>query len=163
MALALADWASIATIVTGCAAIFAVGFGYWQTRQFRKQQLESLARDHYQHFLELCIAYPEFASPGDKVDAEARTFSDNTERFVQYEWFFTAGCNSLEAIFVAVGQLPHWKATAVSIVNEHRAYMLSQRYVDSQRPTGDPKFEAFVDCVLGRDVVKAGLDLKAPG
>ena len=148
--LSLGDWASLATVVTGFSAVLAVAFALWQTRQFRWNQLETLARDQYQHFLELCVSYPQFASPESNVDVAALTFVGDHDKFVQYEWFFTAGCNSLEAIYAAVGMQKHWRQTIVSILEEHKEYVLSQRYVEIQRPTGDPEFEGFVDAVLHR-------------
>ena len=143
--LSLSDWASVATVATGLSAFLALIFAIWQTRQVRQSQLEAVARDHYQHFLELCIQYPVYAPPGPNLDMDALTFDGDPLKFTQYEWFFTAGNNALEAIFLSVGEQSTWKETIASILIEHLAYVTSPRYDEIFRSTVDPKYQRFID------------------
>jgi|WetSurMetagenome_2_1015567.scaffolds.fasta_scaffold481733_1 hypothetical protein len=155
----LEQCASIATIVTGIAAVFAAAYAVVQVKLYRNYQLEALARDQYQRFLELCVSFPEYASPELKVDVDAQTFAGDHIKFIQYEWFFTAGSNCLEAIYTAVGDRIFWRNSITSVLIEHKDYLMSQRYMELQRPTGDPKFENFIDVAFQRkDVPTLGTE-----
>jgi hypothetical protein len=145
MVMSLANAASIATVLTGVAALLALAFAIWQTREYRKSQLEALAREQYQNFLELCIKHPEYAPPGPDLDMVELTFAGYKKKFVQYEWFFTAGSNALEAIFLSVGEESSWQETICSILVDHAKYLNSQRYDAVFRPTVDPRYQRFVD------------------
>lgn len=142
----IAQLSSVANILMGLAAIIGLIFAVWQTRQFRNHQLETLARDQYQRFLELCIQFPQYAQPPVEVmDCEAMTIDGDRQKFVQYEWFLAAGVNALEAIYLAVGQQPGWRETIKSVLEDHAPFLMSKRYDDTVRFTGDPRFQAFLD------------------
>jgi hypothetical protein len=142
----LSAGADIATMLTAVCALLAIVFAIWQTRQFRAHQLEALARDQYQRFLELCIQYPEYADPPPGVvDMEKLTFSRNAKRFVQYEWFLTSGMNALEAVYAAVGRQKPWRETIKSVLEAHAPYLSSMRYDAYFRPTTNPVYQRFLD------------------
>jgi hypothetical protein len=147
----LSDWANLATITTAVAAVFAITFAFWQTRQFRNHQLETMALDQYQNFLALCVKYPEFAPPPDgSLDIKALTYNGSVKSFIQYEWFFTVGENALESIFLSVGERGVWKQTISNVLTEHAEYIKSERYTHIYRPTVEPEFQAFIDQEIGR-------------
>ncbi|MCC6787004.1 MAG: hypothetical protein IT547_04130 [Hyphomonadaceae bacterium] len=138
--------AYVANVAMALVAIVGVAFAVWQTREFRNHQLETLARDQYQRFLELCIEHPEFAQPpNDQLDCNARTIDGSAIAFVQYEWFVSAGVNALEAIYLAVGHQPGWRETIKSVLEDHAPFLMSRRYDETIRFTGDARFQTFLD------------------
>lgn len=149
------DWqnaSNIATVATAIAAVVGFAFAIWQTQTFRRHQLETLARDHYQAFLQLCVEYPEYATPRtEALNMTALTFDGDRRRFDQYEWFLTAGANAMEAIYTNVGSNDAWQKTVLSILGDHMDYLRSDRYRKLIRPTADPGFVKFIE---------AGLNLK---
>jgi hypothetical protein len=151
----LTDWANLGTVVLGITGVLALVFAYWQARairwqtaQARRQQLEMLARGHYQRFVELCVQYPEYTMASvleEALDLEAETFKGDRMKFYQYEWFFAAMGNSFETMFETVGRRGEWRQTMVIIMREHEKYVRSKRFDDTQRPTVMPEFQRFVD------------------
>lgn len=147
----LSAGADVATMLTAVCALLAIGFAIWQTRQFRAHQLEALAREQYQRFLELCIQYPDYADPpSGVVDMDKLTFSRNAKKFIQYEWFLTSGMNALEAVYAAVGSQKPWRETIKSVLEAHAPYLSSERYDSYFRPTTHPAYQGFLDSVVVR-------------
>ena len=150
----LLDGAYIATIIMGIAATLALVFAYFQTtafqsqaKQLHRQQLEALARDHYQNLLHLCVQYPEYTISQliePALNIEKMKFDGDAKRFAQYEWVFVATSNALESIFNTVSA-KHWQETIVSILKEHRTYLRSARYDEIIRETCTPSYQTFID------------------
>lgn len=147
----LSAGADVATMLTAVCALLAIIFAIWQTRQFRAHQLEALARDQYQRFLELCIQYPEYADPpSGVVNMDKLTFSRNGKKFIQYEWFLTSGMNALEAVHAAVGSQKSWQETIESVLEAHLPYLTSNRYDEFFRPTTNTAYQEFIDSKIAQ-------------
>ena len=147
----MAYLANLATVLTGAAALLALLFAVHQTRANHATQLEALARDHFQHFLELCILYPDFANPSAvRLDVDGGTFDGDPDKFAQYEWFFTACENALEAIFDTVGEQKAWREEIRAVLGEHALYLSSTRYHEVFRNTVDRRFQRFIDSWITR-------------
>jgi len=140
----LADLANLAAIAMALAAFVALAFGVWQTRQYRRQQLESVARDRYQAFLELCVQYPEFAQPLDgAVDPVAATFDGDQKKFIQYGWFIWSCLNALEVLYFVLGHQKSWRNTINSILRCHVVYLSSSHILEGV-DTFEPEFYALI-------------------
>jgi hypothetical protein len=142
--LTLGDYASIATIVTGFTAVGALLLVWWQTGKFRRQQIESIARNNYHAFLRLGIEYPQFASPkAADLDIEKQTFQGENSKFIQYLWFVWAGMNALESMYYALGSKANWRHTIASILDDHKA-LLGSPVIRDYAHTFEPDFHRFI-------------------
>ncbi|HXC54630.1 MAG TPA: hypothetical protein VNU97_05000 [Rhizomicrobium sp.] len=152
----LGDIGNIGTAIAGAAASLALGFAFWQTREFRRHQLETTARDHYHRFLEICIQYPEYAQPllEPALDVENRTYDGDERLFAQYEWYLSCELNALEAIYEAVGEQQSWRHNIIGMFKDHATYMRTERYDEVMRGTCSDEFQSLLD----REVIRPRQD-----
>ena len=140
----LSDFGNFANVVTALTAIVAVSFAGYQTMRYQKQQLETVARSHYQDFLRLSIEYPEFFYPDySRIDFSAQTFDGDQKKFLQYDAFFWTGMNALESLFYTIGDRASWKATIASVL-DFQAKMLASQRVRQFEDTFEPEFREFL-------------------
>lgn len=151
----LEDIGNLANLVTAIAAIAAVLVAWTQIEKSRNQQIEAVARDHYQNFLRLCLEYPEFTMPSEHdIDFDKKTYDGCPLKFRQYDWFFWNGMNALESLLFSIGDRESWQTTIASILDDHKG-MLGSELVGGYADTFEPKFRAFLSPWLLSNARKA--------
>ena len=117
-----APWTSI---ILAAATVFSLFFAVWSYRRnadtqirLAEAQVQLSALGILQHYLDLAVAHPELASPGDDQPIDAR-----------YAWFAAHALTTAQTLRVLVGQQEDWQRAINAIVRQHRPYLTSGAFV----------------------------------
>ena len=129
--------------------MLGLGFAFFQIRNVRRAQRNSIVRQIFKDYLLLACDNPELAYPGRhlKFDFEKRTANGAVKQFEHYEWFLSYtlfACSEAVAISKNDNDSVYWEKLAQQQIDYHGEY-LSWR----------TSWEARDDCYLfkyGRNV-----------
>ncbi|MET7383297.1 hypothetical protein ABZT08_31685 [Streptomyces sp. NPDC005526] len=115
----------IAFIVLAAATVASVVLAVWTYRRSARAQLTAAraqlqlsALGILQHHLDLAVAHPDLASPGDERTVDAR-----------YAWFAVHALNTAQTLRALVGEEPDWQRAIDALVRGHRPYLRSGAFV----------------------------------
>ena len=108
----------MASIVIAAGNVCALLWGVWTYKRNAEAQLQLLALEKLQHYLDLAVAHPELASrdEGQSVD-------------VRYAWFAAHSLTTAQTLWLLVGRQPSWQRSINAIVRQHQSYLRSGAFV----------------------------------
>jgi hypothetical protein len=115
----------LGSLIVAVSMLASVLFAVWSFRRGQEAQLRAaeaqlqlLALSTLQHYLDLAVAHPRLASPGDDRPIDAG-----------YAWFAAQALVTAQTLQALVGQQESWQRAIDSIVRQHRAYLRSGAFV----------------------------------
>ncbi len=106
--------ALLGSIVMAITMVGTLIFGVWSYQRNAAAQVQLLALNSLQHYLDLAVARPELASRSDDEPVDAR-----------YAWFAAEAMTTAQTLWLLVGQQPDWQRSIDAIIRQHRSYLRS--------------------------------------
>jgi hypothetical protein len=129
---------AVVAVIGAIVAIAAAGIALWQVKAARSLQRETLARQMYTQYLELCFENPEYASADHKATA-------NTEK---YEWFISVMLNAAEGISMFVPNDDEWRQTLKDQIGYHSDFIGSDAFQQNVARHYGAKMRNLIDEAL---------------
>lgn len=111
----LALWSSI---VMATVAVATLLIGFWNSNRNAEAQLQLLALDSIQHYLDLAVEHPDLASRDSDQPIDA-----------QYGWFAAHALTTAQTLWILVGNQVDWQRSINSIIRQHQPYLRSGAFV----------------------------------
>jgi hypothetical protein len=110
--------AVLVSIVIAALNVCGLLWGVWTYKRTAEDQLQLLALETLQHYLDLAIAHPDLASRDESQSVDAR-----------YAWFAAQSLNTAQTLWLLVRHQPNWQRSINAIVRQHRSYLRSGTFV----------------------------------
>src|SRR5262245_41883754 len=110
--------ASLTPVVLATVGVVSLLWGVWTYKRTAEAQLQLLALNTLQHYLDLAVANPDLASRDESQPVDAR-----------YAWFAAHSLNTAQTLWLLVGRQPSWQRSVNAIVRQHRSYLRSGTFV----------------------------------
>ena len=94
--------------------VCALIWGVWTYRRNADAQLQLLALETLQHYLDLAVAHPELASRDERLTVDVR-----------YAWFAAQALTTAQTLWLLVRRKPNWQRSINAILRQHRSYLRS--------------------------------------
>ena len=104
-------------IATG-GSVAALLWGVWTYKRNGEAQIQLLALERLQHYLDLAVKYPDLASRDENQSVDAR-----------YAWFAAQSLTTAQTLWFLVGSQPRWQRSINAIVRQHHSYLRSGAFV----------------------------------
>ena len=104
----------IAVLVSMCALVW----GVWTYKRNGDAQLQLLALEKPQHYLDLALAHPDLASRDESQSVDVR-----------YAWFTALSLTTAQTLWLLVGRQRSWQRSINAIVRQHHSYLRSGAFV----------------------------------
>jgi hypothetical protein len=106
--------AVLVSIVVATGNVFALVWGVWTYKRSADAQLQLLALQTLQHYLDLAVAHPELASREESLTVDLR-----------YAWFAAQALTTAQTLWLLVRRNPNWQRSINAILRQHRSYLQS--------------------------------------
>lgn len=110
--------AVIATVVMAAATVAALLWGVWTYKRNGQAQMQLLALEKLQHYLDLAVTHPDLASRDQSQPVDAR-----------YAWFAAHALTTAQTLWLLVGRRSNWQRSINAIVRQHHSYLRSGTFV----------------------------------
>lgn len=108
----------LASVVVAAATVMALLWGIWTYKRNAEAQVQLLALQTLQHYLDLAVAHPELASRGVDQPVDAR-----------YAWFAAQALTTAQTLWALVRHQADWQRSIDAIVRHHPSYLRSGAFV----------------------------------
>jgi hypothetical protein len=98
--------------------VAALLWGVWTYKRNGEAQIQLLALERLQHYLDLAVRYPELASRDESQSVDVR-----------YAWFAAQSLTTAQTLWILVGRQPSWQRSINAIVRQHHSYLRSGAFV----------------------------------
>jgi hypothetical protein len=105
-------------IVLAVATVVSVLLAVWSYRRNAETQVQLLALNSLQHYLDLAVSRPDLAGRGDDQPVDA-----------QYGWFAAQALVTAQTLWTLVGNRVDWQRSINAIIRHHRSYLRSGAFV----------------------------------
>lgn len=105
-------------IALAVATVVSVLFALWTYRSNAQAQVQLLALNSLQHYLDLAVTHPDLASRTDDQAVDAR-----------YGWFAAQALFTAQTLWTLVGDRMEWQRSINAIIRQHRPYLRSGAFV----------------------------------
>jgi len=116
--LVLQQIAVLVSIVMAAGNVWALVWGVWTYKRNADAQLQLLALETLQHYLDLAVAHPDLASRDKSLSVDVR-----------YAWFAAQALTTAQTLWLLVRRQPNWQRSINAIVRQHRSYLRSGTFV----------------------------------
>jgi len=110
--------AVLASIMVAAGSVGALLFGVWVYKRTGEAQVQLLALETLQRYLDLAVAHPDLAGPDESQSVNAR-----------YAWFAAYSLTTAQTLWLLVGRQQNWQRSINAIVRQHRPYLRSGAFV----------------------------------
>jgi hypothetical protein len=112
-------YSSIVLELIGTAlTVAALLWGVWTYKRNGEAQIQLLALERLQHYLDLAVKYPDLASRDESQSVDVR-----------YAWFAAQSLTTAQTLWLLVGGQPSWQRSINAIVRQHHSYLRSGAFV----------------------------------
>jgi hypothetical protein len=110
--------ALVTSIVIAAGNVCALLWGVWTYKRNSEAQVQLLALEKLQHYLDLAVAHPELASRDESQSVDLR-----------YVWFAAQSLTTAQTLWLLVGDQPSWQRSINAIVRQHQSYLRSGAFM----------------------------------
>ena len=128
--------AVLISMVMATGSMCALVWGFWTYRRNAEAQLQLLALQTLQRYLDHAVEHPDLAS---------RNASQSVD--VRYAWFAAQALTTAQTLWILVARHPSWQRSINSIVRQHQSYLESDHFVCEDF---DPDFVSYLRTRLTR-------------
>jgi len=122
--------AVLVTMVMAAGSVCALIWGVWTYRRSADAQLQLLAFQTLQRYLDHAVDHPDLASWNASQSVDAR-----------YAWFAAQALTTAQTLWLLVARHPTWQRSINAIVRQHQPYLESGHFVCDDF---DPDFVSFL-------------------
>ena len=105
-------------LIGTAGTVAALLWGVWTYKRNGEAQIQLLALERLQHYLDLAVKHPDLASPDESQSVDAR-----------YAWFAAQSLTTAQTLWLLVGRQPSWQRSINAIVRQHHSYLRSGAFV----------------------------------
>jgi hypothetical protein len=120
----------LAVAITAGSAVLALLWGVWTYKRKWEGQLQLLALQSLQHYLDLAVAHPHVLKRDDSQPIDA-----------QYACFAVEALATAQLLWTLVGHKEDWQRSIKAIVRQHRSYLRSGAFMCSDF---NPQFVSYL-------------------
>src|SRR5215469_13345668 len=110
--------AVLASTMVAAGSVGALLFGVWTYKRNGEAQVQLLALETLQRYLDLAVAHPDLASPDESQSVDVR-----------YAWFAAYSLTTAQTLWLLVGRQANWQRSINAIVRQHHSYLQSGEFV----------------------------------
>ena len=111
------DRSFVLQLIGTTLTVAALLWGVWTYKRNGEAQIQLLALERLQHYLDLAVKYPDLASRDESQSVDAR-----------YAWFAAMSLTTAQTLWLHVGRQPSWQRSIDSIVRQHHSYLRSGEF-----------------------------------
>jgi hypothetical protein len=108
----------ILQLIGPAATVAALLWGVWTFKRNGEVQIQLLALERLQHYLDLAVEHPDLASRDENQSVDVR-----------YAWFAAQSLTTAQTLWFLVGRQPSWQRSINAIVRQHHSYLRSGAFL----------------------------------
>ena len=147
MSLSLQDWANVASVGMGLAALGALYYAWDQIRSSRADSHEATAKSLRSDYLLQALQYPELANPDtSKLDFANEEYCGTRDKFFDYTWFVSyvlAHCDEL--LRLSGDDDWNWEQIVENNISYHWDYIKSPLFARTEHNVLSPRLRRKIE------------------